>query len=130
MPWLAIPFKPGSTEIKDSLAKSLQVKGIPKLVLLDAKTGHFITDGARHDIVKAGTDKEKRKQLIASWKAKKAVPLDQAVFDLGAPKPSLIGRFIGYFLKNPLMLVGLYYIIRKILRQLRDEGEEEPGEEL
>ena len=50
MPWSAIPF--GDPRIQE-FAKTYKVQGVPKLVILDAKTGFKVTETARKDLVLA-----------------------------------------------------------------------------
>lgn len=47
MPWLAIPFE--RDELRKELASSLDVQGIPSLVLVDADD-RIITDEGRQEI--------------------------------------------------------------------------------
>jgi thiol-disulfide isomerase/thioredoxin len=50
MPWAAIPY--GDPRIQE-FGKRFKAQGIPKLVILDAKTGFKVTDTARKDLVLA-----------------------------------------------------------------------------
>lgn len=82
MPWLSLPVL-GSAEIKQKLSDSLQISGIPALVVLDAKTGHFISDTAKFDVGDVYEDEEKSKALIEKWKNFEAVPIEEAYFTGG-----------------------------------------------
>ena len=77
MPWLSLPFE-GSNEVKQALSKAFQVQGIPHLVVLDAKTGYFVAYDAKSAIGSIKDDVTKGNELIADWKRKEAVPIDQA----------------------------------------------------
>lgn len=50
MPWLALPFE---SRNKDNLAKKYQVRGIPRLVILDAQ-GKVLSDDAREAVMAKG----------------------------------------------------------------------------
>ena len=84
MPWTALPML-GSSAVKQKLADSLQIRGIPALVVLDAKTGHFISDTARSDVSNAHKDDEKSKELIEKWKNTEAVPIEEAQLSGSSP---------------------------------------------
>jgi len=45
MPWLKLDFE--HSDVKDKLEEKFQVNGIPKLVLIDGKTGEYLCDDAR-----------------------------------------------------------------------------------
>lgn len=77
MPWKSLPVF-GSAAIKQKLADSLKISGIPTLVVLDAKTGHFISDTAKYDVESAVGNDEKSKSLIETWKKAEAVPFEEA----------------------------------------------------
>jgi nucleoredoxin len=77
MPWTSLPTL-GSSAIKQSLADSLKISGIPALVVLDAKTGHFISDNARFDVSNAHGNEVKCEALIDTWKKTEAVPIEEA----------------------------------------------------
>ena len=47
MPWLSIPTEAGAAAVKSNLAKQLGIQGIPTLIVIDAKTGEFVSAGAR-----------------------------------------------------------------------------------
>jgi len=80
MPWMSLPNDVKTAQLKQSLAASLKVVGIPYLVVLDASTGNYITNNARSDVFKAGNDVSAQKAVIASWKEMVSVPIDQAIF--------------------------------------------------
>jgi len=124
MPWLAIPCEQGTAAIKNGLAQKLQISGIPTLIILDGD-GKFITDNARTEVMDAGSDPTKRKALIESWKTKEAVPLTEATFS-GSGPPNVLMQILMTFLKNPMILVGIWYFVKKFFKsmeQLADEDE-------
>jgi len=47
MPWTSLPF--GDQRIQQFL-KRYEVVGVPKLIIIDTKTGFKITDSARKDL--------------------------------------------------------------------------------
>jgi nucleoredoxin len=75
MPWLALE----SQHHKTLVSRKCRVKGIPALVVLDGE-GNFITDTAVGDVIQAHDTVEKIAQVLAMWKAKEAVPLEEATF--------------------------------------------------
>jgi nucleoredoxin len=129
MPFVALPSQ-STAAIKNSLAQKLQIQGIPTLIILDAKTGNFITDSARNEVTRVGDDKEKGKELIASWKAKESVPIEEAAAHRQLQQgPGGIMGIIFWFLKNPVYIFGALYLLRKLMRKIRQlQGEEEPQE--
>lgn len=128
MPWLAaIPaYKNAETnKLHSNLAAKFKIQGIPTLIILDAKTGYFITDDGRTDVMEASTD-EAKKELVESWKAKEAVPIEQAVF--GAGGPSGLMSVVQFFAKNPLYIVGGWYLFKRLMRYLEALGSEDDDE--
>ena len=112
MPWPSLPMM-GTASIKQALAQACQIRGIPTLIVLDRKTGHFVTDQARNDVLKwkqSGT-KETAKALVDQWKAVEAVPLSEAKFGGGATGFSLLS-IISTVAKNPAFIFGLIYIFK------------------
>ena len=81
MPWASLPFDNESSTVKKNLSESLKVSGIPSLVVLDAKTGYFITDNAKLEISNLGKELiNGGSALIASWKEMVAVDIKEGVF--------------------------------------------------
>ena len=115
MPWLAIPSAQGSAAIKNNLAQTLKITGIPTLVIIDAKTGEFISGTARGDVTSVGNDASKRKELIESWKTKERVPLSEA--NLGGEQ-SFLMQIIMFFARNPFYIFGLLYMFKWLSRQM------------
>ena len=75
----------GTSEIKQKLAESLQITGIPALIVLGAKTGHFIFDNARSEVLSVHKDDEKCKELIQKGKDTEAVPITEAQLSGSSP---------------------------------------------
>lgn len=112
MPWLAIP--PDQQRVKEKIAQKLQIRGIPALIVLDARTGFFVTSNARNDVSSAAGDVRRGAEVIASWKAKEAVPLDLAM--LGTEQNSFsVSSILAYFMRNPLFIVMVIYALQKIM---------------
>mmetsp|Transcript_8346 Transcript_8346/g.11910 ORF Transcript_8346/g.11910 Transcript_8346/m.11910 type:complete len:159 (-) Transcript_8346:131-607(-) len=122
MNFTAIPFTSESTPIKQKLSGLLKIAGYPTLVVLNSK-GHFVTEDARFEVSAVHNDKSKGNALIESWKKKDAVPISDA--KLGK---SMISTLISYVLKNPMLLVGLYFLIKKVMKRLADLGNEHEEE--
>jgi thiol-disulfide isomerase/thioredoxin len=116
MPWLALPFE-GSDAVKKNLSGIFQVQGIPHLVVLDAKTTHFVAYDAKEVIASIGDDVTKGNELIAYWKAKEAVPIERAQL---SEKKSLFGRIIAYFLRNPMNMVALVFFAKSAMKKLKE----------
>jgi nucleoredoxin len=119
MPWLSIPTEQGSAAIKSNLAESVGITGIPTLVVVDVKTGEFVTAKARDEVTKVGGDATKGKELIEQWKAMERQPLSEARNQLG-PSGGLQGpllRVIKYFAKNPMYIFGLLYLYKWATKQ-------------
>jgi len=88
MPWKSIPPME-SAHIKQKLADRLKISGIPTLVVLDAKTGHFVSDWAKDEVVVAGSSDEKCAEVIKQWKEKESVPIEEAKLS-GAGKGGIL----------------------------------------
>jgi hypothetical protein len=52
MPWLEIPTDEESIEIKKRLVTTVGIIGIPRLIVLEGKTGELISSSAREEVVK------------------------------------------------------------------------------
>jgi nucleoredoxin len=112
MPWLAIVSE--AVQIKKDLASILQITGIPTVVVLDVKTGLFITNNARNEVQQSAGDATKYKEVVSGWKAKPPVPIEE-----GLQSPGLFtlqGCFMA-LLKNPTYIFGTLYIIKWLIRK-------------
>jgi len=133
-PWLAMVPAFTSDESRDrqgKLANMFQIQGIPSVIVLDAKTGNFITNNARTEIMQTTSD-ESKKELVASWLAKEAVPIDQAVFTSDDSEGFLV-KAVKYFAQRPAYIFGLMYMIKQLLKYLEELGKDdgiENGKEL
>jgi len=107
MPWISLPGDDKVTKAK--LSKTFEVNGIPHLLVLDAKTGRFVTNNAKGEVEDVASDVEKGIALVASWKAKESVPLKDAAF---SGKKTGIGTVLAFFLKQPFFLVALVYLLQ------------------
>ena len=117
MPWVAQPVDAESAVKKSEMAQALKVTRIPVLVVMDVKTGKFVSDSARTDVATAGTDKEKQAQVVAGWREIQPVPLEEANLT-GGVGPMTIGSFFYTLLKNPVFIFALMYGIKKLLKIL------------
>ena len=113
--------KAGGVEVKQNLARLFQVRGIPSLVAIDAKSGKFITGDARTGVMMAGNNKEKQNKLVESWKSKEAVPVEQASLSSGGQE---VGKssILTFLLRNPVYIIGIWYVVRKALGYFEDIG--------
>ncbi|KAL7543317.1 hypothetical protein ACHAXR_012644 [Thalassiosira sp. AJA248-18] len=128
MPWLAMMPGYMSDENRDrqeKLANMFKIQGIPTLIVLDAKTGNFITDNARMEVMETTSDASK-KALIQSWLSKEAVPIDEAVLGSGGGgSDNLLVKIVKYFASNPMYIFGLLYFAKQFLRYLEELGKDE-----
>ena len=119
MPWLAIPAEEGSAKIKNELATSLGIQGIPTLVMLDAKTGEFITADARKQVEDAGGDETKAKLAINSWKSMPRKPLAEASVSMPGMDSNPIMKVIMFFARNPVYIFALMYFYKYLTKQMK-----------
>lgn len=115
MPWVAQPVDAKSAAKKNEMAEALKITRIPVLVVLDVKTGNFVSDIARTDVANAGSDEEKQKEVVAAWKATEPVPLAEAPLTGGAG-PLTLGSMAYTLLKNPVFVFALMYGFKYLLR--------------
>lgn len=115
MPWVAQKIDAESAEKKNTLATNLKISKIPVLVVLDVKTGNFISDMARTDVATAGKDSEKQAEVVAKWKATKPVPFEEAELTGGAG-PLTFATIMYSILKNPVFIFGLMFGFKKLLK--------------
>jgi len=123
MPWAAIPMNGEGSQAKQALAEKLQIQGIPALVVLDGKTGKYITDNARNEVTAAAGDKAKGAALINEWKGKEAVSIEEADFTHGKEAFG-ISTITSFFLRNPLYIFGMLYFFNRAMTYLQAMGEE------
>jgi hypothetical protein len=109
MPWVAFDADIESVKIKHSLATALKAYRLPALVVLDAKTGHFVTDNGRNDIMETGGDVAKGQALISSWKSREAVPIGKA--SLSSSSIESVMQFLTFLRKNPAYVVALIAVL-------------------
>lgn len=119
MPWLAIPSDEAGAKVKNFLAQNLKISGIPSMVVLDVKTGKFISNNGREQVSSAGV--EKGKELIDQWKATEPVTFVEGV---GAAGGFSIGSFITAILSNPAYIFAIMYFAKWIWAKWEDKKEE------
>jgi nucleoredoxin len=119
MPWLAIPSEDGSAAVKNNLAQTLGIQGIPTLVVIDAKTGEFVTANARADVEAAKGDPAKAKAAIESWKNMERKPLEDAKAQLAGPESPIL-KFLLFFAKNPIYIFGLMYFYKFLVKTIKE----------
>lgn len=113
MPWLSLPAV-GTADIKNQLAQTCKITGIPALLVLERATGHYVTNqNARQEVEKwknNGGDKQGALRVVEQWKASPAVPLNEA--NLSAGGPGGIMGIVSMIAKNPAIVFGLIYIVK------------------
>lgn len=111
MPWKSLPAD-GTASIKNRLAQACHITGIPALIVLDRKTGDFITDAGRDDVGgwKEQGARDAAVQVVEKWKSAESVPLSEAKFSGGA-SGGLMGMVMT-ILKNPAFIFGMIYIFK------------------
>jgi hypothetical protein len=132
MPWLAMEGDQAGARLKMALATTLKAFQLPTLVILNAKTGDFITDRARKEVMdtlvqeegadqkKDGDlkkearpkfDEEKVKALVASWKEREPETIGNAsAGGMTAILENLMNT-LEYFKDNPFVLVAIVLTI-------------------
>jgi nucleoredoxin len=126
MPWLAVPAE-GTAGIKNALAQKLNISAIPTLIVLQAKTGKFITNNGRNEVTNANNVKEKAEELIETWKKTEAVPLEEA--SALQERPGIFYKIVQTFLQKPWYLIGLFYIVKGVIRKYNKYMEDHAGDE-
>lgn len=118
MPWLSLPegANESSSAIKNQLAQTMKIRGIPTMIVLEVKTGNFVTVTGREDVTQAGSDTTKGDEVIQAWKTMDAVPLEEADMGGGASGPTGIMAVIFYILKNPIYIFGLLYFYKQAVK--------------
>lgn len=121
MPWLSIPAEQGSAAIKNNLAQKLGIQGIPALIVVDAKTGEFISGSGREDVTKVGGDNLAGKELISKWKNMERRPFSEGAKVMGG-NTNPIMAVIKWFAKNPMSIFAILYFYKYIKKRLQPEG--------
>lgn len=116
MPWLSIPANEGSATIKSNLAKVLGIQGIPTLIVLDAKTGEFISSSGREEVTRVGGDKAAALELIALWKTMERRALAEAATLVGGSQNPFMA-VVMFFSKNPMAVFALLYAYKYLMRK-------------
>ena len=116
------------TKIKQKLADRLHISGIPCLVALD-KNGLFLSDQIRNEVTFAAGNETKCKELINKWKNTEAVPIEDAKLSGGGPR-GILSQILMKFLSNPMYMVGLYYLFKKLIFKFQEIGKEHEESEL
>jgi nucleoredoxin len=133
MPWLSITTEDGSAAIKNNLSQQLGIQGIPALIVLDAKTGEFISASGREDVTKVGGDNLAGKELISKWMGMDRRPVSEAAQAAGGAQNPLM-KIVMFFAKNPMSVFALLYFYRYAKKYfnekngIEDGSEEEVGE--
>lgn len=116
MPWVAQPIDLTSALLKQELATKCKVKGVPALIVLETKTGNFVTDMAREQVTSAMASKT-TENVVEEWKQTKAVPFEEAIMTGGKGPVDLFG-IVQMMLKNPMAIFALVYVIKKVVKWL------------
>lgn len=115
MPWAAIPTEQGSSAIKTKLAQTFGIMGIPTLVVVDAKTGEFVTNGAREDVSKTNGNAAQAKEVVNNWKTAERKPLSEAGGGGGNP----IMKLISFLARKPMYLIGIFYFYKLLMKKVK-----------
>jgi nucleoredoxin len=127
MPWCSLP-PTDTAHIKQKIADRLRISGIPSLVALD-KNGLFLSDHCRNDVTYAAGNETKCKELINKWKSIDAIPIEDAKLSGSGPR-GVLSQILMKFLSNPMYMVGLYYLFKKLVIKFQDISEEQNESEL
>ena len=136
MPWLAVPTTTATdattttttttntTNIRSTLASRLKIQGIPSLVVLQVSTGLFVTADARTQIITQSKSSKSSmnnnaKTILEDWKSKPGVSLEEGAAAAAAGGGFSLGSFLTFIAKNPVFLLGTYYLIKMALRYLK-----------
>lgn len=116
MPWLSIPAEEGTAIIKNNLAQLLGIQGIPTLIVLDAKTGEFISSSGREEVTRVAGDTAATLQLIDLWKTMVRRPLAEAASLVGGSQNPFM-TIVMFFAKNPMAIFALLYGYKYLMRK-------------
>lgn len=119
MPWLALSSS--DPTVKSALASQLRIQGIPSLIVLDVKTGLFVTADARSQIQGAAGNTTANRQVISGWKATAPVPIAEGL-GRGSEATSMFKQIMMGIFKNPMYIFGVIYLVKWILRKLAKQG--------
>jgi nucleoredoxin len=120
MPWLALPNDEEGSKYKAELATKLRVQGIPTLIVLDVKTGLFISADARSQVQTAAGNTAKSQQVIAAWKATIPVAIEEGLAAAGGGSglTAILKQIVMAVLKNPMYIFGTIYLVKWLMRKM------------
>ena len=124
MPWLAVPTERGSAVVKQRLANTFGIMGIPALIIIDAKTGEFISAKGREEVSNSNDDIAKGKKVIQEWQTAERKPQSDAIA-AASPAGGWGMRILMYFARNPMFLIGLMYIYKWAKLKIKGEDQEQ-----
>jgi nucleoredoxin len=107
MPWTALDSPPH----RQALATTLQITGIPALIVLDIATAKLITMDGRTDVMN-----NKKDGAMAKWQTTEPKAIGETV--PGDEQQGVVRTLIMTVLSNPLYIFGMLYIIKWIMRQI------------
>ncbi|KAL7557984.1 hypothetical protein ACA910_000031 [Epithemia clementina (nom. ined.)] len=134
MPWLSLPVA-GTAAIKSALAQSMQISGIPALIVMTREGGLFVTDKAREQVTtcvrnsgSSNAAQDNAKELVRQWREDvPAVPLSEAKIGSGGGSQGIMGLVMA-LLKNPAAIFAIVYFVKWAMRKhqtLTQQGGEE-----
>ena len=123
MPWLAVPTEKGSAAIKQKLADTFGIMGIPALMVIDAKTGLLVSSNGRDEVSRVNDNATKGKELLDSWKTAERRPLSEA--QSMSPGGNIIMKILMYFARNPMFMIGLLYFYKYAKAKFLGGGEQQ-----
>ena len=117
MPWLSLATT-GTAALKKALAQTLQIRGIPALVVLTRDGGLFVTDQAREQVTACMRHGGNPKQVVQQWKETTAVPVNEAKLNGGGGgSAGGLWGILTSLLKNPAAIFALIYFVKWAMRQ-------------
>jgi nucleoredoxin len=122
MPWLSVLTDGDAARLKSELARKFQLAGIPTLVILEAKTGLFVTNQGRQQVFDLGSacSKDVARTLVNKWIQQDKVPIEEAA--LAAQAPNILVQIAMAVLKNPMYMFGMLYFFKMFMRYIKGEA--------
>lgn len=88
-------------------------------MVLDAKTGEFITAEARRHVEDAGGDADKAKATVEMWKAMDRKPLSEATLNMPGMGGNPVMKIITFFARNPVYVFALMYFYKYLTKLMK-----------
>lgn len=111
MPWTAIE----SPEIRQKLAQTMGITGIPALFVMETATGKLVTSDGRNDVMRS------KDTALAKWNSTEPTSIADGV---KSEQGSILKQMLMAVLKNPIYIFGMLYIVKWIMRKVSGATEE------